>query len=77
MNIPVNGYIVSGNFCSNVLNSACGIRCKIGFNLIGNSIRLCGNEGAWTGQETQCLRKYLLNCGRIINLETFFVFKFQ
>ncbi|XP_015174373.1 PREDICTED: sushi, von Willebrand factor type A, EGF and pentraxin domain-containing protein 1-like isoform X2 [Polistes dominula] len=52
--VPENGYLVKANACSNVVNAACGIRCKIGFQLTGDSIRLCGKNGIWSGNEAQC-----------------------
>ncbi|XP_043472287.1 sushi, von Willebrand factor type A, EGF and pentraxin domain-containing protein 1-like isoform X2 [Leptopilina heterotoma] len=54
---PDNGYFVKGNECNNVVNAACGIRCRIGFHLTGDSIRLCRNNGTWSGIEPQCLVK--------------------
>lgn len=55
--IPENGYLVKANACSNVVNAACGLRCRIGFRLIGDSIRLCSNNATWSGIETQCILK--------------------
>ena len=57
LRVPENGYFVKENDCHNVVNAACGIRCKIGFHLAGDSIRLCSKNGSWTGEETQCLCK--------------------
>ncbi|XP_058800603.1 sushi, von Willebrand factor type A, EGF and pentraxin domain-containing protein 1-like [Phymastichus coffea] len=57
LKVPDNGYFVKANDCNNVINAACGIRCRIGFQLIGDSIRLCGQGGSWSGVETQCLLK--------------------
>lgn len=57
LRIPENGYLVKASACSNVMHAACGIRCRIGFHLTGDSIRLCGKNGNWSGNEPQCLRK--------------------
>ncbi|XP_043278473.1 sushi, von Willebrand factor type A, EGF and pentraxin domain-containing protein 1-like [Venturia canescens] len=57
LKVPENGYFVKASACSNVVNAACGLRCRIGFNLIGDSIRLCRNDGVWSGVEPQCLLK--------------------
>ncbi|XP_044001596.1 sushi, von Willebrand factor type A, EGF and pentraxin domain-containing protein 1-like [Aphidius gifuensis] len=54
--VPENGYLVKSN-CNNAVNAACGLRCKIGFRLVGNSIKLCRIDGTWSGIETQCLLK--------------------
>lgn len=51
--VPDNGYFVSTSCTSNV-NSACGARCMSGYQLIGSSIRLCQEDGTWSGQETVC-----------------------
>ena len=57
LKVPENGYLVKASACSNVVNAACGVRCRIGFHLTGDSIRLCQNNGTWSGTEAQCLRK--------------------
>lgn len=57
LRIPQNGYLVKASACGNVMHAACGIRCRIGFHLTGDSIRLCGKNGNWSGNEPQCLRK--------------------
>lgn len=55
---PDNGYFVdSPNGCGRVLNTACGARCKPGYQLTGSSIRLCQENGTWSGTETECVRK--------------------
>ncbi|XP_071546933.1 sushi, von Willebrand factor type A, EGF and pentraxin domain-containing protein 1-like isoform X1 [Panulirus ornatus] len=53
---PENGYFVR-NTCNNVVNAACGVRCNPGFTLKGSSIRLCGEDGIWSGGDTQCVMK--------------------
>ncbi|XP_045479696.1 sushi, von Willebrand factor type A, EGF and pentraxin domain-containing protein 1-like [Harmonia axyridis] len=50
---PKHGYFVKKS-CDNVINSACGVRCEVGYNLAGTSIRLCQNNGSWTGQTPSC-----------------------
>ncbi|EFN68310.1 Sushi, von Willebrand factor type A, EGF and pentraxin domain-containing protein 1 [Camponotus floridanus] len=57
LRVPENGYLVKASACSNVVHAACGIRCRIGFHLTGDSIRLCGKDGSWSGNEPQCLLK--------------------
>lgn len=54
---PKNGYFVkhAGNGCGPILNTACGARCKSGYQLVGSSIRLCQEDGSWSGDETECL----------------------
>lgn len=64
---PDNGYFVKHpSGCGHVLNTACGARCKPGYQLQGSSIRLCQENGTWSGTETQCVcmfvLEYLLNC---------------
>ncbi|XP_042878589.1 sushi, von Willebrand factor type A, EGF and pentraxin domain-containing protein 1-like isoform X2 [Penaeus japonicus] len=53
---PENGYFVRST-CNNVVNAACGVRCKPGYTLKGSSIRMCGKNGEWTGWNTQCVMK--------------------
>uniref|UniRef100_UPI00398EE43F sushi, von Willebrand factor type A, EGF and pentraxin domain-containing protein 1 n=1 Tax=Pristiophorus japonicus TaxID=55135 RepID=UPI00398EE43F len=50
---PQNGYFIQ-NSCNNHYNSACGIRCKLGFDLVGSSIRLCQSNGLWSGLDPSC-----------------------
>uniref|UniRef100_A0AAR5P549 Sushi, von Willebrand factor type A, EGF and pentraxin domain-containing protein 1 n=2 Tax=Dendroctonus ponderosae TaxID=77166 RepID=A0AAR5P549_DENPD len=51
---PQYGYIVKKKECSNVLNSACGLRCEVGYTLVGSSIRLCQENATWTGSDPTC-----------------------
>ncbi|XP_030767169.1 sushi, von Willebrand factor type A, EGF and pentraxin domain-containing protein 1-like [Sitophilus oryzae] len=51
---PEHGYIVKKKECSNVLNSACGIRCEVGYTLVGSSIRLCQENATWSGSDPSC-----------------------
>lgn len=57
--IPNNGYFVQSTECGNTVNAACGARCKSGYQLIGSSIRLCQENGTWSGIETECTCKSL------------------
>ncbi|XP_058886297.1 sushi, von Willebrand factor type A, EGF and pentraxin domain-containing protein 1 isoform X1 [Acipenser ruthenus] len=50
---PENGFFIQ-NVCNNHFNAACGIRCKLGFDLVGSSIRLCQPSGEWSGSEPTC-----------------------
>ncbi|KAI1888389.1 hypothetical protein AGOR_G00184640 [Albula goreensis] len=50
---PENGFFIQ-NVCNNHFNAACGIRCKPGFDLVGNSIRLCQPNGDWSGSQPSC-----------------------
>lgn len=52
---PNNGFFSSE--CSNVYNAACGVICKPGHQLKGNSIRICKENATWDGLETKCLVK--------------------
>lgn len=54
--VPDNGYFVSAP-CLSTMNSACGARCKSGYHLVGSSIRLCQQDGSWSGHETECVCK--------------------
>lgn len=51
---PENGYFVGVKECPNVMNAACGVRCNVGYNLRGNSIRVCRQDGAWDGVAPRC-----------------------
>lgn len=58
---PPNGYFVGiplkNGICQNVLHNACGMRCQVGYSLRGNSIRLCQENGTWTGIHPECVIK--------------------
>lgn len=55
LNVPDNGYFVHSTSCLNTVNTACGARCNSGYQLIGSSIRLCQEDGFWTGNKTECV----------------------
>ncbi|XP_017574246.1 sushi, von Willebrand factor type A, EGF and pentraxin domain-containing protein 1 isoform X1 [Pygocentrus nattereri] len=50
---PENGFFIQ-NVCNNQYNSACGVRCMPGYELQGNSIRLCQADGTWSGAPPIC-----------------------
>ncbi|XP_052257236.1 sushi, von Willebrand factor type A, EGF and pentraxin domain-containing protein 1-like isoform X1 [Dreissena polymorpha] len=56
LNDPKNGYFVNEK-CKNVFNAACGLRCKPGYELRGSSLRICREDGTWSGVDTQCIVK--------------------
>ncbi|KZS17024.1 putative Sushi [Daphnia magna] len=58
---PANGYFVKQS-CNSVFNGACGIRCNGGYKLIGSSIRLCQENGTWSGEEAVCQMR---SCGPV------------
>jgi CUB/sushi domain-containing protein len=58
---PANGYFVKQS-CNSVFNGACGIRCNGGYKLIGSSIRLCQENGTWSGEEAACQMR---SCGSV------------
>lgn len=59
---PANGYFVKHSLaCDRVLNTACGARCKSGYQLLGSSIRLCLENGTWSGVEAKCVCKFILH----------------
>ncbi|XP_052871110.1 sushi, von Willebrand factor type A, EGF and pentraxin domain-containing protein 1-like, partial [Anopheles cruzii] len=52
---PPHGYFVmEPKPCGRVLNAACGVRCRPGYELTGTSIRLCQENGTWSGAEAKC-----------------------
>ncbi|XP_066147032.1 sushi, von Willebrand factor type A, EGF and pentraxin domain-containing protein 1-like [Euwallacea fornicatus] len=59
---PDFGYIVKKKECSNVLNSACGVRCEVGYTLVGSSIRICQDNATWSGSDPTCEVK---TCNRL------------
>ncbi|XP_053687129.1 sushi, von Willebrand factor type A, EGF and pentraxin domain-containing protein 1-like [Sabethes cyaneus] len=55
---PENGYFVKQPYaCGQVLNAACGTRCQSGYQLVGDSIRLCQENGSWSGNDPKCVLK--------------------
>ncbi|XP_052776199.1 sushi, von Willebrand factor type A, EGF and pentraxin domain-containing protein 1-like isoform X1 [Mya arenaria] len=54
--VPKNGYFVNDK-CKSVFNAACGLRCKPGYELRGSSLRICREDGSWSGTETKCIMK--------------------
>lgn len=54
---PANGYFVN-DYCDSVFNAACGIKCKPGYELRGNSLRICQENGVWSGEEAECVSKH-------------------
>ncbi|XP_013383226.1 sushi, von Willebrand factor type A, EGF and pentraxin domain-containing protein 1 [Lingula anatina] len=50
---PGNGYFVKGQ-CSNEFNAACGGRCAPGYQMLGSSVRLCQEDGTWSGTDISC-----------------------
>ncbi|MGH0158068.1 UNVERIFIED_CONTAM: hypothetical protein FKN15_073951 [Acipenser sinensis] len=68
---PENGFFIQ-NVCNNHFNAACGIRCKLGFDLVGSSIRLCQPSGEWSGSEPTCrdTEPPQINCPKDIVTET-------
>jgi len=53
MMLPEHAYFVQGQ-CSHEINAACGIRCQTGYQLHGSSLRLCTEDGVWTGTDVTC-----------------------
>ena len=38
----------------------CTVKCKTGYQLMGSSMRICGDDGSWNGTNATCIRKYLI-----------------
>ena len=54
LSLPPHAIFVHGK-CENVVNAACGVGCGPGYRLVaGSSIRLCQEDGTWTGTEVVC-----------------------
>lgn len=53
---PKHGYFVN-NKCHNVFNAACGLRCDPGYELRGSSLRMCRDDGTWSGSDAICIMK--------------------
>lgn len=56
LNVPKNGYFVNKK-CMDVFNAACGLKCQPGYDLRGSSLRICREDGTWSGTETECIMK--------------------
>lgn len=54
LNSPEHGYFVKKKGCVSIINSACGIRCEVGYILNGTSIRLCQPNATWSGIDPVC-----------------------
>ncbi|UYV77161.1 SVEP1 [Cordylochernes scorpioides] len=50
---PTNGKFVAP--CDHIFHAACGAICDPGYELQGSSIRVCGADSKWTGQEAVCV----------------------
>jgi hypothetical protein len=72
---PKNGYFVKDpGSCGQVLNAACGARCKSGYQLTGSSIRLCQENGTWSGVNAECVRKnFAIDC---VGISEILIFRF-
>ena len=57
---PIHGYFVN-NKCNNVFNAACGLRCEHGYELRGSSLRMCRDDGTWSGTDATCISEYGLH----------------
>lgn len=73
LSLPNHAYFVKRKECGNVLYSACGVRCEVGYTLSGSSIRLCQANATWSGEEPSCQG---ININIISNVSLFFL-KFQ
>lgn len=59
LTVPEHGYFVKRKPCDTVRYTACGIRCEVGYTLTGTSIRLCQNNGTWSGDSPSCQGSYV------------------
>ncbi|XP_035004472.2 sushi, von Willebrand factor type A, EGF and pentraxin domain-containing protein 1 isoform X1 [Hippoglossus stenolepis] len=50
---PENGFFIH-NVCNNHFEAACGVRCQTDFDLQGTNIRLCQEDGTWSGSPATC-----------------------
>lgn len=51
---PENGFFIH-NVCNNRYDSACGVKCQLGFDLQGTGIRLCQADSTWSGTPPSCI----------------------
>ena len=52
-------------------NSTASYSCDTGYELVGNTTRICQANGNWSGDQPSCLGKYLvilLNCSQSLSL---------
>ena len=51
---PANGTVV---VIGNTRGDMATYSCNAGFELVGNSTRVCGDDGEWSGEAPMCIRK--------------------
>ena len=47
-----NGYVTNPTYRNE--GSVASYGCNVGFILVGNETRTCGNDGTWSGDEPKC-----------------------
>ena len=56
---PVNGQVNDTN--GTIFGQTATYSCNTGYNLVGNSTRMCQADGLWTGSAPSCERMLLLS----------------
>lgn len=51
---PLYGTLQDGQ-CTNLVGSVCNFNCTEGYETIGNTTRVCGENGQWSGREMMCI----------------------
>ena len=64
LNSPENGAV---NVSGLIVSSMATYYCKRGFTLVGSAIRMCQNNGFWSGVTPLCQRKLGLSSGENLN----------
>ena len=53
---PEYGFV---QYTGTKLGSVASYSCTCGYQLVGDTVKVCSGSGLWSGNSTQCISKYL------------------